>query len=109
MDEYFCFLLREQTICLGVIMVSDSFWQLHYHGRISITAKKKYIPLIAIILLGATFHASALLMIPIIFIVQGKAWNKKSVLCILGCIFNINICKSVYRWNEQYTIKYTIF
>ena len=35
------FLLREQTICLGVIMVSDSFWQLHYHGRISITAKKK--------------------------------------------------------------------
>lgn len=25
-------------------------------------------------------------MIPIIFIVQGKAWNKKSVLCILGCI-----------------------
>ena len=48
--------------------------------------KRKYIPLIAIILLGATFHASALLMIPIIFIVQGKAWNKKSVLCILGCI-----------------------
>ena len=25
-------------------------------------------------------------MVPIIFIVQGKAWNKKSVLCILGCI-----------------------
>lgn len=45
--------------------------------------KKKYIPLIAIILLGATFHASALIMLPIIFIVQGKAWNKKSVLCIL--------------------------
>ena len=51
-----------------------------------LTVKRKYIPLIAIILLGATFHASALLMIPIIFIVQGKAWNKKSVLCILGCI-----------------------
>ena len=42
--------------------------------------KRKYIPLIAIILLGATFHASALLMIPIIFIVQ--------------CIFRKN-CASV--------------
>lgn len=48
--------------------------------------KRKYVPLTVIILLGATFHASALLMVPIIFIVQGKAWNKKSVLCILGCI-----------------------
>ena len=48
--------------------------------------KRKYVSLTVIILLGATFHASALLMVPIIFIVQGKAWNKKSVLCILGCI-----------------------
>ena len=48
--------------------------------------KRKYVPLTVIILLGATFHASALLMVPIIFIVQKKKWNKKSVLCILGCI-----------------------
>ena len=68
--------------------------------------KRKYIPLIAIILLGATFHASALLMIPIIFIVQGKAWNKKSVLCILGCIL---ILIFVNQFTDGYTIKYTIF
>lgn len=102
------FLLREQTICLGVIMVSDSFGNCHYHGRISITAKRKYIPLIAIILLGATFHASALLMIPIIFIVQERHGIKECAVHF-GMYFNINICKSVYRWNEQYTIKYTIF
>ena len=48
--------------------------------------KRKYIPLIAIILLGATFHASALLMIPIIFIVQGKAWNKKTLLFMVAVI-----------------------
>lgn len=48
--------------------------------------KKKYIPVILIILLASTFHASAILMLPVIFIVQGKAWNKKSVFCILGCI-----------------------
>ena len=48
--------------------------------------KKKYIPLIAIILLASTFHASALIMIPVVFIVQGKAWNKKTVLCIIACL-----------------------
>ena len=48
--------------------------------------KRKYVPLICIILIAATFHASALLMLPVIFIVQGKAWNKKTVLCIIAAI-----------------------
>ncbi|MCD7818690.1 MAG: EpsG family protein [Lachnospiraceae bacterium] len=48
--------------------------------------KKKYIPLILIIIVASTFHQSALIMIPIVFIVQGKAWNKKSILAILACI-----------------------
>ncbi len=47
--------------------------------------KRKYIPLIAIILLGATFHASALLMIDH-FLCRERHGIKKSVLCILGCI-----------------------
>ncbi len=46
--------------------------------------KKKYVPLIAIILLASTLHGSALLMIPIVFVVQGKPWNKKTVLAILA-------------------------
>lgn len=45
--------------------------------------KKKYVPLIAVILLASTIHGSALLMIPIVFIVQGKSWNKKTILAIL--------------------------
>ncbi|MCI6041837.1 EpsG family protein [bacterium] len=45
--------------------------------------EKKYIPLIAIILLASTIHGSALLMIPIVFVVQGKSWNKKTLLAIL--------------------------
>lgn len=48
--------------------------------------KKKYIPLIGIIIIASTFHASVLFMLPVIFIVQGKAWNKKSILCIIACI-----------------------
>ncbi len=48
--------------------------------------KKKYIPTVMFILLASTFHTSALIMIPIIFVVQGKAWNKKTLLFILGAV-----------------------
>lgn len=52
----------------------------------SLFLKKKYVPAVIIICIAATMHASALLMIPIVFIVQGKAWNKKTVLLILASI-----------------------
>lgn len=45
--------------------------------------ERKYIPLILLIIFASTFHASLLIMIPIIFIVQGKAWNKKAIICII--------------------------
>lgn len=48
--------------------------------------KKKYIPLIIIILLVSTIHLSALLMIPCIFIVQGKPWNKKTMLFLIAVV-----------------------
>ena len=48
--------------------------------------KKKWIPLISIILLASTIHGSALLMLPIVFIVQGRAWNKKTILLTIACV-----------------------
>lgn len=51
--------------------------------------KKKYIPAIILVLVLSTIHASALIMIPIIFIVQGKAWNKKTVALLVAAIFAI--------------------
>lgn len=44
--------------------------------------RKQYIPLIAVILLASSIHGSVLLMIPIVFIVQGKAWNIKTLLTL---------------------------
>lgn len=41
---------------------------------------KKYVKTILIILLASTMHQSALLMLPVIFMVQGKAFNKKTVM-----------------------------
>ena len=47
--------------------------------------KKKYISLILIILLASTFHQSALIMIPIVFLARGNAWNKKTLI-FLGLV-----------------------
>lgn len=46
-------------------------------------AEKKYLPSICIVLLASRFHQSALLMLPVIFIAQGKAWNGKTLLIAL--------------------------
>lgn len=51
--------------------------------------KKKYIPLICVILLASTIHGSALLMIPIVFVVQGRPWNKKTMLAIIAFVLAI--------------------
>lgn len=48
--------------------------------------KKKYMVLVAIIILASTMHGSALLMLPIIFVVQGKPWNKKTMIALFGFV-----------------------
>lgn len=48
--------------------------------------KKKYVSLIVIILLAATVHQTALIWLPFIFIVQGRAWNWKTLLFITAII-----------------------
>lgn len=47
---------------------------------------KKYFVSVLLIMLAATMHGTALLMLPVIFIIQGKAWNKKTLFCILASI-----------------------
>lgn len=51
--------------------------------------KKIYIPVIFFILILSTIHASALVMLPIIFIVQGPAWNKKTVGLLIVVLLGI--------------------
>lgn len=48
--------------------------------------KKKYIPLIIVILLASTIHNTALIMLPVVFIVQGQAWNKRTIMFIIAAI-----------------------
>lgn len=46
--------------------------------------RKRYIPAILVTLLASTIHASALMMIPLIFVIQGRAWNWKTLLMLAG-------------------------
>ena len=45
--------------------------------------KKRYGYMVVLILIAALFHGSAIMMLPIMFIVQGKSWNHKTIVFIL--------------------------
>ena len=51
--------------------------------------RKKYLPVFAIIFFASLFHRSALIMIPLVIILQGKAWNKKTLVFIIFTILAI--------------------
>lgn len=56
---------------------------------IGLLLKKKYIPLICLILLVSTIHGSAIIMLPIVFIIQGKALNKRTFFSIVAIVIAI--------------------
>jgi hypothetical protein len=113
---FFAIIATTQLLCLGLIyrkfsrnvwlsiflfVASTDYFAWMYNGMrqflaaaISFAAlpfivKKKYIPAILIIYLGSLMHKTALLLVPVIFIVQGKAWNKKTLLIMLGTVFAV--------------------
>lgn len=49
--------------------------------------EKKYLKSILIVLLAATFHGSAIILIPMGFIATGKPWKGKSIAAILVAVF----------------------
>lgn len=73
--DYMSWMLNGIRQFLAVTMIFAGFGLL---------VRKKYIPLIILILVASQFHGSALLMLPIIFIVQRRAWNRWTVLTLLA-------------------------
>lgn len=82
--------------CIFLFVVSTDYLSWMHNGMRQFIAvaiifagfrylvEKQYIKMILLILLASLFHGSALLMIPIVFIVQGKAWDIKTVLMLLA-------------------------
>lgn len=102
-----CVFYVYKTYSCSLIMTAFLFWasadyiQWTYNGIRQFLAmslifactglllKKKYISVIAVILLVSTIHASALIMLPIIFIVQGKPFNKRTVMFLVAIVLAI--------------------
>ena len=51
--------------------------------------EEKWGKVLVIILLASTMHQSALLMIPIVLIAQGRPWNKKSIAFLLVVLISV--------------------
>ena len=69
-----------QFIAVSIIMVATP-WLI----------EKKFVRVVIIILFAMWFHTSAVFMLPIVFIVHGKAWNKKTLLFIFAAIIGMYI------------------
>ena len=122
-EIYFIIIATVQLICIALVFryYSDHYWTciflfvvstdylswMHNGMRQFIAVaiifagfrfmvEKKYVPMIALIIFASLFHGSALLMIPIIFIVQGNVWNKKTV-------FLLGVAMVIVDYVEQFT------
>ncbi|MGN0268952.1 MAG: EpsG family protein [Lachnospiraceae bacterium] len=58
-------------------------------GATTLMLRRKYVPMIFLILIASTIHGSALLMIPFLFILDGKAWNKRTIITMIVTVLVI--------------------
>lgn len=85
-----------------LFIASSDYVQWNYNGMRQFIAvavifaasdlllKKKYVWYYAIILVMSAIHASALIMIPISLVVQGRPWNTRTVLFTVAALLAIN-------------------
>lgn len=89
---------RDYALAIFLFIASADYISWMYNGirqfmavillllATNLMIKKKYMALLAVILLASTMHQSVLLMIPLVLIAQGRAWNTKTVLFLTGVI-----------------------
>lgn len=83
-------------VCIFLFVVSTDYLSWMHNGMRQFIAcaiifagfrylvEKQHIKMVLLILLASLFHGSAVLMIPIVFIIQGKAWDIKTVLMLVA-------------------------
>ena len=96
-------------ICIFLFVASTDYLSWMHNGTRQFLAvaivfagyrfllEKRYLPMIGLILLASVFHASALLMLPVMFLVQGKAWNWKMQLVLLATVLIMAFIKPLSR------------
>ena len=67
-----------QFVAVCIILLASSF-----------IFERKYIRAVIVVLVASLFHQSALLMLPIIFIVQGQPWNKSTTFMLFASLMTV--------------------
>lgn len=95
------------AMSMFLFIASSDYVQWNYNGMRQFIAvsvifvatdlllQKKYIKYYAVILLMATIHASALIMIPVSLFVLGKPWNKRTILFTTASLIAINFSEAL--------------
>lgn len=71
--------------------------------------KKQYIRTFILLLIAVSIHQSAIIMIPIFFIAQGKAWNKRTIifiilsLCVITSVSQFTNLLGIITENTSYS------
>ena len=94
--EFFRKYSKDFLLCIFMFVISTDYLSWMFNGirqfiavciillAFGLILRKRYIPAILVILLAATIHASALMMVPIIFVIQGRAWNWKTIALLIA-------------------------
>lgn len=53
--------------------------------------EKKYLKTVLLILLATAIHQTAIIMLPVVFIANGKAFNKLTIICIVASVIAMSI------------------
>lgn len=97
---------EDYFLCMFLFLVSTDYMSWLFNGIRQFTAvcitflccglilKKKYIATMIIIAFASLFHGSALILLPFIFICQGKAWNKKTLVFLFSVIIIVSFVDS---------------
>lgn len=84
-----------------LFIVSSDYYSWMFNGIRQFTAvviilaatdwliRRKFIRYILVVIFASFMHKSALIMIPIAFIVQGRAWNKRTLIAIFFAILAV--------------------
>ncbi len=68
---------------------------------VPLIAKKKIIPSVIIILFASLIHSVALICLPFVFVVNGRAWNYRTLLFIVAMIVAIVFVDRVVKFIEN--------
>lgn len=58
------------------------------YAATTFTIRKKYLLSTIMVLLASTIHSSAIIMLPVVFIATGSAWNKRTMLFIIVAVIS---------------------